>query len=188
MENILKQAKEYNIPIMQEDGIKFLIKFIKENNIKNILEFGSAIGYSAINMALINDDIKITTIERDIDRYNMACTNINRLNLQNQITIINDDVFNFDVNSNYDLVFIDAAKAQNIKFFEKVSNNTKYIITDNLSFHGLVGTSSNIKSRNLRGLVRKIENYIDFLNKNNDFQTIFYEIGDGIAVSMKRSY
>ena len=64
-------------------------------------------------------------------------------------------------------------------------HNTKYIITDNLSFHGLVGTSIDIKSRNLRGLVRKIENYIEFLKNNKEFETKFYQIGDGIAVSKK---
>lgn len=187
MNEILKQAKEFNIPIMQDDGIKFLKEFIKKNNIKNILEFGSAIGYSAINMALVDENIKITTIERDVDRYNMAVLNINKFNLQKQITIINDDIFNFNIDSNYDLVFIDAAKAQNIKFFEKVSNNTKYIITDNLSFHNLVGTSNNIKSRNLRGLVRKIENYIEFLKNNDQFETTFYNVGDGLSVSFKKN-
>lgn len=185
MEEILNQALEFDVPIMQEEGIKFLINFIKENNIKNILEFGSAIGYSAINMALISNDIEITTIERDTFRYSLAVSNINKFNLEKQITIINDDVFNFEVFKNYDLVFIDAAKAQNTKFFEKVANNTKYIITDNLSFHGLVGTSIDIKSRNLRGLVRKIENYIEFLKSNKEFETKFYQIGDGLLLVKK---
>lgn len=185
MEIILKQAKEYEVPIMQKDGIEFLTKFIKENNVKNILEIGSAIGYSAIKMAKVSKDIKITTVERDMKRYNMAKENIKRLNLENQINIINDDFFNFNVKDEYDLVFIDAAKAQYIKFFEKVQNNTKYIVSDNLSFHGFVGNSEEIKSRNLRALVRKIENYITFIKENENFTTVFYEIGDGIAVSKK---
>ena len=62
-------AHKNNIPIMQKDGIKFLTKYIKENNIKNILEIGSAIGYSSIKMALVNKDIRVTTIERDKIRY-----------------------------------------------------------------------------------------------------------------------
>lgn len=187
MEIILKQAKDDNVPIIQLEGLNFLTKFIKENKIKNILEIGSAIGYSAINMALAHKDIKILTIEKDVNRYNIALENIERLNLQNQITIINDDAFNVEIDKNYDLVFIDAAKAQYTKFFEKVKNNTKYIITDNLSFHGLVGKSGEIKSKNLRGLVSKIEKYIVFLKENNDFETTFYDIGDGIAVSKNKT-
>ena len=62
---IEKYAKENNIPIMQKKGINYLCNFIKKNNIKNILEIGSAIGYSSIKMALVDKDIKITTIEKD---------------------------------------------------------------------------------------------------------------------------
>ena len=72
IEDLEKFAKENKIPIMQKDGIEFLVNYIKDNKIKNILEIGSAIGYSAIKMALVSNDIKVTTIERDIERYNEA--------------------------------------------------------------------------------------------------------------------
>lgn len=65
MEKIEEYAKANNIPIMEEVGITFLTNFIEENKIKRILEIGSAIGYSAIKMALVDKDIFITTIERD---------------------------------------------------------------------------------------------------------------------------
>ena len=75
---------------METDGINFLTNYIKENNIKTILEIGSAIGYSAIRMALVNDDIRITTIEKDVKRYNIAVDNINKFNLSNRINIYSD--------------------------------------------------------------------------------------------------
>ena len=79
----LKEIEDYayknNIPIMQMDGIEFLTNYIKENNIKNILEIGSAIGYSAIKMALVSDNIKITTIERDKERFDIAINNIKKI-------------------------------------------------------------------------------------------------------------
>ena len=68
-------AKKNNVPIMQPDGIKFLKNYIEKNNIKNILEIGSAIGYSAICMAKLNKEIKVVTIERDLERYNEAVKN-----------------------------------------------------------------------------------------------------------------
>ena len=187
---IEQYAKENNIPIMEKEGIEFLTNFIKENNIKTILEIGSAIGYSAIKMALIDENIKIVTIERDIDRYNLAIKNINDFNLDNQIKIINDDAFNVNIRNKFDLIFIDAAKAQYIKFFEKFKTNLKsdgYIITDNLNFHGLTHTKEHIESRNVRQLVRKINNYIDFLKTNEEFDTTFLEIGDGVWVSKRVS-
>ena len=185
LEKIENYARVENIPIMEKSGIDFLTNYIKENNIKNILEIGSAIGYSAIKMALISKDIKVTTIERDKNRYDLALKNISDFDFNDQITIINDDAFNVDLNNNFDLIFIDAAKSQSIKFFEKFKINLKSkgtIITDNIYFHGLT-YNENIKSRNLRQLTRKIREYVEFLNNNNEFETEIIEIGDGIAIS-----
>ena len=103
-----KYAKENNIPIMQKDGIDFMCEYIKKNNIKNILEVGAAIGYSAIRMASISNDIKVTTIERDEKRYKEAVKNIESFNLEQQINIIFNDAFDVELNEQYDLIFIDA--------------------------------------------------------------------------------
>lgn len=181
-------AKEYNIPIMLEDGIEFLCDYIKKNNIKRILEIGTAIGYSAIKMASIDKDIKITTIERDKDRYSLALKNISDFKLEEQIDAILDDALNVDLSDKYDLIFIDAAKGQYINFFEKFKTNLKnngVIISDNLSFHGLVEGDWSTLTRNVRGLVRKIKNYKDFLDENKEFKTDYYDIGDGIGVSRR---
>ena len=62
---------------MQDDGIEFLTNFIIKKQTKNILEIGTAIGYSAIMMALSKSDVNITTIERDKTRYDKAIKNIN---------------------------------------------------------------------------------------------------------------
>lgn len=189
--DIEKYAKDNNVPIMLPDGIEFLLNYIKENNVKTILEIGTAIGYSAIRMALISSDIKITTIERDIDRYNEAIKNISDFSLENQINVIYADAFDVDLSEKFDLIFIDAAKSQYIKFFEKFKynlNETGTIISDNLEFHGLVENKENVSlSRNVRGLVRKINEYVAFLKDNREFKTDFYSIGDGIGVSVRKS-
>ena len=187
--DIENYAEKNNIPIMLPDGIDFMLDYIKKNNIKNILEIGSAIGYSAIRMALISTDIKVTTIERDEKRYNEAVKNIKEFNLEDQITIILDDALNTNIESKFDLIFIDAAKSQYINFFEKYKANLNkkgVIFSDNLAFHGMVEKPlEEIESRNVRGLVRKLNNYIDFLKENKEFTTTFYKIGDGISISIK---
>lgn len=189
--DIEKYAKDNNVPIMLPDGIEFLLNYIKENNVKTILEIGTAIGYSAIRMALISSDTKVTTIERDIDRYNEAIKNISDFSLENQINVIYADAFDVDLTEKFDLIFIDAAKSQYIKFFEKFKHNlneTGTIISDNLEFHGLVENKENVSlSRNVRGLVRKINEYVTFLKDNGEFKTDFYSIGDGIGVSVRKS-
>ena len=192
MDKEFKQMEKYavikNIPIMQKSGINFLINYINENNVKNILEIGTAIGYSAIKMASANEKVKITTIEKDDERYMQALKNIKECDLEKRITIIRADALDIDLDDKYDLIFIDAAKGQYIKFFEKYKKNLSKngaIISDNMEFHGLVEQEERIESKNLRQLVDKIRRYIDFLKENIEFNTTFYKIGDGISVSIK---
>ena len=189
MEKLEIYAKENNIPIMQKDGILYLCNYIKENNIKSILEIGSAIGYSSIMMASLDKDIRVTTIEKDIDRYNIAVSNINEYNLNNQINIIQGDACDIDFTNKFDLIFIDAAKGKNTFFFNKFKGNLNKngtIITDNLSFHGLVEDNTLIKTKNQRGIVNKIKSYIEFLDNNEGFITTYTEVGDTIAISKRR--
>ena len=193
--SIIKEIKEYaidnKIPIMNQEGIDFLTTFIIKYQIKNILEVGTAIGYSSIMMTLCGPNIKVTTIERDEQRYLEAIKNIKKLNLEDRITLIFNDALKTRIEEKYDLIFIDAAKAQNIKFFELFERNLNdggFIITDNMYFHGLVKKSEKeIKSRNVRGIVRKIKDYITFLKDNDNYNTTIYDIGDGIAVSEKKA-
>lgn len=190
---VIDQIKEYaianNVPIMSESGIRFLTNYIKNNNIKDILEVGTAIGYSAIMMAIVSEDVHITTIERDEKRYLEAIKNVKKMDLEDRIHLIYKDAFDVKLNDKFDLIFIDAAKAQNTKFFEKFVynlNNNGTVITDNMNFHGLVlKDESEIESRNLRQLVRKIKNYKKFLENNSKYRTNFIEVGDGIAVSRR---
>ena len=193
MDNLIKEmesyAEEKNIPIMQKKGIDFLCKIISKSDVKNILEIGTAIGYSAIKMANVNDDITVTSIERDQDRYIMALNNIKKAKLDKRINVIYKDALDVEIKGKYDLIFIDAAKGQYIKFFEKFKENLNpggIIISDNLSFHGLVEQKERIESRNLRQLVGKIRKYVEFLENNKEFKTKFYKVGDGIAVSLKK--
>lgn len=189
VKEIRTYAKENNVPIMLDDGIEFLTKYIVENKINTVLEIGTAIGYSAIMMALANPNLAVTTIERDEKRYLEALKNIKKLNLENRITLIFNDALDVNIEGKYDLIFIDAAKAQSIKFFEKFERNLNpggVIVTDNLEFHGLVKKKEEeIESRNLRALVRKVKEYINFLKANDHYETEFLSIGDGISVSKK---
>ncbi len=184
-----KQARKANIPIMTKEGIDFLVEYIKKNKVKQILEIGSAVGYSAICMAIPDKDIKVTTIERDVDRYREAVKNIQDFALQEQIEIILGDALDIILEKKYDLIFIDAAKSQYIKFFEKFKENLAIngvIVSDNLAFHGLVNGSDDGLSKNVKGIVRKLRNYIAFLKQNKEFKTNFYSIGDGISISRRQ--
>ena len=188
---IEEYARDNNVPIMMKDGITYLCDYIKNNNVKTILEIGSAIGYSSIMMASVDNDIKVTTIEKDANRYNIAVANINKFNLSSRITILNEDALESNITGYYDLIFIDASKGNNINFFNKYKDNLAKngsIVTDNLSFHGLVEDETLIKTKNQKGIVKKIKLYIDFLSNNKDFTTTYVPVGDKISISKKVHY
>ena len=189
--HVMKEyAKNNNIPIMQDEGIDFVRNFIEKKNIKNILEIGTAIGYSAILMCLVNKDVMVTTIERDEARYMEALKNIKKFGLEKRINLIFNDALNVEFEEKFDLIFIDAAKRKNKEFFEhfvKYLDDDGYVITDNMNFHGYVKMDpEKIESKNIRDISEKINDYIYFLENNMEFKTTIYQVGDGLAVTERR--
>lgn len=178
---IEEYAEKENVPIMKKDSIDYLLEFIRKNNIKDVLEIGSAIGYSALKISTTGANV--TTIERDEERYKIAVENINKSNYKNQINIILSDALDVNISEKYDLIFIDAAKGKNKEFIDKFKKNLKingFIIIDNMDFHGLVGKSSEIKKRRLRSLVRKIESFIEYMENQIEFKVTKINVGDGL--------
>lgn len=183
-------ARKNSVPILRDGGDDFICRYIKEHNIKRILEIGTAIGYSAIKFACCSDDIRVTTIEIDIDRVIRALQNIEDFHLQDRICVIHADALLYNsIEGKFDLIFIDAAKAQYIKFFEKYKSflaDGGVIISDNLAFHGMVEDLSLTHNYSTIRLVKKIRKYVEFLKVNEEFHTDFYTEGDGISVSRRR--
>ena len=200
VKDMYQYAKENDVPIISDEGLVYLLQLIRLTNAKKILEVGMAIGYSAIQMASLDKNIHIDTIERDIDMYNIAVNNIKLAKMEKQIHIVlkdglqvtKEDLMGIDTYE-YDLIFIDAAKAQYKKFFELFTPFLRkggIVVCDNLLFHGLVGLSASekeeqIKTKSLKGLVRKIEEFNDWLAKKKGYKTDFLKIGDGMAISVK---
>lgn len=173
-------AKKENVPIMRKESLDYLISFIKQHDIKSVLEVGTAIGYSTI---LIKEVVNnITSIERDEERYNIAVKNVELSNLNN-ITLIKADALDITITDKFDLIFIDAAKGKNKEFLDKFKSNLNengYIIIDNMDFHGLVGKSMTIEKRRLRSLVKKIENFIKYMEEQTEFKVTKIDKGDGL--------
>lgn len=181
-------AKENHVPIIMKDSLMVILNILSLIKPKKILEIGTAIGYSSICMSYFSK-CKIDTIERDDDMYNISTANIKEFGLEDYITVHHNDALEIDLNelSTYDIIFIDAAKAQNIKFFEKFSpllNEGGLIITDNLMFHGAIDDLEN-QSKNVRKMVEKIDKYNHYLSNHAEYESIFINVGDGISITKK---
>ncbi len=187
-----KYAIDNNVPIIEKKSIAYIMNYIKEHNVKNILEIGSAIGYSTILMASAKLDVYVTTIEKDETRYMECLKNVKACNLDKKINVVYQDALDVNLSNDlkFDLIFIDAAKGQYTKFFEKFKyflTDKGTIISDNINFHGYVGHSDSLENGNLKSLVKKIEGYVDFLKNNDEFTTEFLNIGDGISISVRKN-
>ena len=196
IDDIKLYAAKNSIPIMRDGGIDFICRYIKEHNIKRILEIGTAIGFSAIEFANVAPDITVTTIELDIDRHIKARQNIHDSGLDGRISAIHGDALKLELMNEqnqpqqFDLIFIDAAKGQYINFFQKYKTNLVpggVFISDNLSFHGMVEDLTLTHNYSTIKLVKKIRKYRDFLEQNKEFSTTFFDFGDGISVSIKKT-
>lgn len=192
-DEIEKDALQRNIPVMQKEGIEFLISKLQEINAKTCLEIGSAIGYSSMMMASHVNDLHIDTIELNEQRYNEAVKNIQERSLDDRISIYLDDALTFDMHklqyAPYDCLFIDAAKAQYQKFFEKYVSLVKQkgiIIVDNLDFHGMIFDIDHIKNRNTKQLVKKIKRFKDWIFNHDDYDVEYYQVGDGICIIQRK--
>ena len=190
LKKIRAYASREAVPILQDETGDFICAYIQEHNVKSVLEIGTAIGYSSIKFASMRADIHVTTIELDIDRHITAVENIKQAGLSDRVTAIQGDALFYDLgDQKFDLIFIDAAKAQYIKFFEKYKVNLAdggVIISDNLSFHGMVADLSLTHNYSTKKLVKKIQKYVVFLKENQEFETEFFETGDGISVSRRK--
>lgn len=188
----IKKLEEYaklnHTPIIMKDSLMVIFSLLSQIKPKRILEIGTAIAYSSICMAYFTN-ATIDTIERDKKMYQLAISNIKEFNMESRIIVHFNDALLIDTNelSNYDVIFIDAAKAQNIKFFEKFSpllNEKGIIITDNLLFHGTI-TDLDSQTKNVRKMVEKIDLYNHYLTNLDDYETLFIPVGDGISITRR---
>lgn len=191
-EEMENYAKEHHIPIMELAGIEAMLQILRIQKPGKILELGTAIGYSALRMAEAVNTAKVVTIERDSERYQIAEQYFHRSGRNDQIILIKGDALEVENQISdlgpYDAIFIDAAKGQYKKFFEiysKFLDKNGIIITDNVLFKGLVAEDE-IESKRTRNLVKKINDFNDWLMNHPDFDTIILPVGDGVAISKKR--
>jgi predicted O-methyltransferase YrrM len=186
-----QNALDHHIPIMDPVSMQFVLQLIQIQRPENILEIGTATGYSALRMAEACPDTKVTTIERDEQRFHQAAENIESLDKQHQIEIVFGDALEILPelpHESFQMIFIDAAKGQYKHFFElshPLLKNNGIILSDNVLFKGYVTNPEHIKQSRHQKMVKKLQAYNQFITGHPSYHTSIVPIGDGVAISIK---
>jgi predicted O-methyltransferase YrrM len=186
-------AAEHRIPIMDRSGMETFIGLLRIQRPKQILEIGSAIGYSAIRMVSALEEASVVTIERDKERHASAVEYIKRSGLGDRITLIEGDALLLPdetlPNLQYDALFIDAAKGQYKRFFEKYSVHVAeggIIYCDNMFMHGDVMLPDEEVPKRNRTMIRNLKEFTSWVMKHPNYETSLLPVGDGILVAVKK--
>lgn len=186
-------AKQHRVPIMEPVSMNFLTQLIRMKQPSTVLEIGTAIGYSALRMIDAYSEAHITTIEKNEEMYRLAKQHVAQFGQQKSITIEYGDAIEVisllqDKQSYFDIIFIDAAKAQYQRYFEAVQSLTRkdsVIICDNVLFKGYVADETKNNNQRTVQLANKIRSFNSWLIKHPDYHTSILPIGDGVSISMK---
>ena len=190
LQEIKQKAIEEHIPIIMDETLEVIEKYLTNNKPKRILEIGTAVGYSAVCFSeFLAKDGKIDTIEREKDRVEEAKKNFENLELENIINIYEGDAVEIlpTLNEKYDMVFIDAAKGKYPFFLKqaiRMLNTNGIIFADNILYKGYV--MSDYNKHKQRTAVRNLREYIKQVTENQELDTKILEVGDGLAVSIKK--
>lgn len=185
-------AAAHHVPIMEDQGIRVLLDLLKQQQPERILEIGSAIGFSAIKMAEALPACTVDTVERDDSRYRKAVEFIAQSGLGNQIRIFHADALELELASlkpQYDAIFIDAAKGQYERFFDKYEAllpKGGIIYCDNMAMHGLSDIPLSEVPRRKRTMIRNLAAFKEHMLSHSGYDTELLSSGDGIMICRKR--
>lgn len=193
LEKIEKQAHMDNVPIIRKEMESFLRVMFAVKKPKNILELGTAIGYSAILMSeCLEHDGKIITIENYDKRIQIARENIKLAEKENVIKLLEGDALKIMPSleqNQFDFVFMDAAKAQYVNFLPEVLRLMKkgaVLITDNILQEGDIIESKYVVRRRDRTIHKRMREYLELVKNHLELETTIVPIGDGISMSVKK--
>lgn len=190
--NIKEEALKNHVPIIEDDSLEYIANILKEKKPNKILEIGTAVGYSAINFSkyLVGEGAKVLTIEIKEQMYEKALENISLMGLQDKIEVINADATKYlkNINEQFDVVFIDAAKGQYLVFLEEAIRLCKIggiIIADNMLYRGR--TLSDYNEHKHRTATNRLREYLVQMKEDKRLDSTLIKVGDGLAISVLKS-
>ncbi|MEG0579665.1 MAG: O-methyltransferase, partial [Niameybacter sp.] len=192
IEQLIASEKE-TWPIIKPEVADFMKVLLTMQKPKDILEIGTAVGYSAMLMSeFLQEEGKITTIERFAYMAENAKKNIKRAALEDKIQIMEGDAAELLAtleDAKYDVVFMDCAKGQYINFLPhciRVLKPGGLLITDNVLHKGAVAKSRYLIDRRQRTTHARLRDFLYTITHDPCLVSSVVPIGDGVALSYKK--
>ena len=192
IQDIKNESLDENVPIITDEVLNYMIFTARNIKARNILEIGTATGYSGLFLAQIANENSgfLTTMEIDEIRYGKAVENFKKLGLFEKNKMIFGDALEeipkLDKNVKYDFIFIDASKGQYLKFFEmsyELLNENGIIFIDNLMFRGLIAADKEEIPKRYKTIAKRLKEFIEKLNEEYNF--VLLPFGDGVGIVKK---
>ena len=190
---ILNEQRIYaminNVPILRESEVHLFEELLSLYQPTSVLEIGTAIGYSTLLMARqMAEGGHITSIELDTVRHEMAKYYIGQSDYKDNVYLLNGDANEILVNrkGEYDLVFLDGPKGQYLKQLELIMPLLKegaVVLADNVLFRGYVRGDKE-PPRRFKTITKRLQEYLNFVENKELFNTTIYPLGDGMSVSV----
>lgn len=191
LEEIRRAAVLYDVPIIRVETEAFLAFLTDLLKPMNILEVGCAVGYSALLMASHQPaGGRVTTMEKYEPRIPIARANFEKAGMADRITLLTGDATEIlaSLEGSYDMIFMDAAKAQYINWLPDVLRLLKpegILISDNVLQDGDVLESRYAVTRRDRTIHARMREYLQELKSREDLSTAVLPVGDGVAVTTR---
>ncbi len=188
--SLRKNALQRNIPVMDEQTLQYLLVTLSSLRPKRILEVGTAVGLSAASMLTLLPEARVTTIEIDEERYLEAKRNFKDLGLLERVTCHLGDAGEIlsMMDAAYDFVFLDGPKAQYARYMidlKRMLDRGGMVFADDVLLFGWVSGQTPTPEKHTL-FVQKMRTYLQELCEDKDFITSIVDIGDGVALSVKR--
>lgn len=186
---LVDYAETNRVPIVSQDVARFIELLLKIIKPKNILEIGSAIGYSSLIMSKASD-ANILTIEKDEETFKLLKENLKKYDTDNKIKAINDDAINalksMDKEEKFDFCFIDANKSQYEEYLNLVYDLTRdnaLILIDNILFRGYVAKDED--NKRYRTIIKNLKKFIEDVKSDKRFTASLLTVHDGLLLLRK---
>ncbi|WP_422487215.1 O-methyltransferase [Gudongella sp. DL1XJH-153] len=190
----LKMMEDYahqnNVPIIEPEVGQLISVLLKLHKPKEILEVGTAIGYSALLMAQnLHGNWNITTMEKNPEMIEKALEYFQESPYGDRIRIIEGDARETfpHLTKKYDFIFLDAAKGQYMEFLRFAMDLLEpggLIVSDNVLYKGMVA-SDKLVVRRKRTIVNRLREFLEHINNMQGYTSSVLPLGDGVALTFK---